>query len=401
MLATGCLLDDPYYIEDSPLTEPARPNSTPREAGPGGARDPSQQPGGKEPEPDPVVSNLPSGDDDIIVSMPTVLEPGVTVPEPEPVLVDPEAMPEPAAVATPPEPEPVGASPEPEPDEPSVDAGTPEPGDGPQPEPMPTVGPDPEPCAPGSPGCEPSAVCGDGVAEADEVCDGKDLGPETCASQGFSGGTLRCTAECELDTSDCLDGPTCEAETTSSTGLVYEGDLNGQRNNIRSYSCSVGGRDSQDVTLTWTAPSSGCFEIAVDSPEAIDTIIAVYEDCSVKTELACDNEHNSLDPDSILQFEALANTTYALAVDAYEPGDQALIQVTISECESVWTCGAGRYDDGQTCDCGCGAPDPDCDNETAAACDKCGGPGSCSAPDCLLIRDEQNWLCGFGGPFGR
>lgn len=39
-------------------------------------------------------------------------------------------------------------------------------------------------------------VCGNGVLEAGEVCDGADLGGETCVSQGFSGGTLTCNNTC-------------------------------------------------------------------------------------------------------------------------------------------------------------------------------------------------------------
>jgi hypothetical protein len=46
--------------------------------------------------------------------------------------------------------------------------------------------------------------CGDGVKEGDEVCDGDDLGGETCQSQGFDGGTLACSVNCDsFDTSDC------------------------------------------------------------------------------------------------------------------------------------------------------------------------------------------------------
>ncbi len=49
-------------------------------------------------------------------------------------------------------------------------------------------------------------VCGNGVIEAGEVCDGTDLGGQTCVSQGFSGGTLACNASCSaFDTSACFD----------------------------------------------------------------------------------------------------------------------------------------------------------------------------------------------------
>lgn len=60
--------------------------------------------------------------------------------------------------------------------------------------------------------CGPPPVCGDNVIEAPEVCDGTDLGGETCASQGFSGGgTLACNSTCDgFDTSGCIaGGPVC------------------------------------------------------------------------------------------------------------------------------------------------------------------------------------------------
>ncbi len=50
-------------------------------------------------------------------------------------------------------------------------------------------------------------VCGNGVIETGEVCDGSNLGGETCVSQGFSGGTLACNGSCTgFDTSGCTSG---------------------------------------------------------------------------------------------------------------------------------------------------------------------------------------------------
>ena len=47
--------------------------------------------------------------------------------------------------------------------------------------------------------------CGNGVRDAGigEVCDGSDVGVETCASLGFTSGTLACSASCGFDTSSC------------------------------------------------------------------------------------------------------------------------------------------------------------------------------------------------------
>ncbi len=46
-------------------------------------------------------------------------------------------------------------------------------------------------------------MCGDGVREDPEVCEGTDYGAASCATEGFSDGTLQCNADCTLDTSGC------------------------------------------------------------------------------------------------------------------------------------------------------------------------------------------------------
>jgi cysteine-rich repeat protein len=45
--------------------------------------------------------------------------------------------------------------------------------------------------------------CGDGVRECDEACDEVDFGGGTCDAFGYNGGTLACTAQCELTVAGC------------------------------------------------------------------------------------------------------------------------------------------------------------------------------------------------------
>ncbi|PYT08125.1 MAG: hypothetical protein DMF49_06050, partial [Acidobacteria bacterium] len=50
----------------------------------------------------------------------------------------------------------------------------------------------------------PIPICGNGVREGSEVCDGNDLGGQTCQTQGYDAGTLACNATCNgFDTSGC------------------------------------------------------------------------------------------------------------------------------------------------------------------------------------------------------
>ena len=47
--------------------------------------------------------------------------------------------------------------------------------------------------------------CGNGMLDGAEACDGANLGGKTCANQGFTSGTLACSPGCQLDTSGCIE----------------------------------------------------------------------------------------------------------------------------------------------------------------------------------------------------
>jgi hypothetical protein len=56
-------------------------------------------------------------------------------------------------------------------------------------------------------GCAPPQTCGDGTLDGDEQCEGTDLGGQTCAGLGFTGGDLACAANCTFDTAACSNAP--------------------------------------------------------------------------------------------------------------------------------------------------------------------------------------------------
>ncbi len=65
------------------------------------------------------------------------------------------------------------------------------------------------------------AVCGDHRREAGELCDGADLGGQSCVTQGLGPGTLGCSATCDaFDTSGCAALPRCGDEQRDD-GEVY------------------------------------------------------------------------------------------------------------------------------------------------------------------------------------
>jgi hypothetical protein len=57
-----------------------------------------------------------------------------------------------------------------------------------------------------TPAVKGTTYCGDGIKNGSEACDTADLGGATCATQGFTSGTLACGQGCALDTSGCACG---------------------------------------------------------------------------------------------------------------------------------------------------------------------------------------------------
>jgi len=60
------------------------------------------------------------------------------------------------------------------------------------------------------PDSEVPELCGNSVIDPGEVCDGPNFGGMSCHVLGFEGGELSCTADCQLNTSACVDDvPEC------------------------------------------------------------------------------------------------------------------------------------------------------------------------------------------------
>jgi hypothetical protein len=53
-------------------------------------------------------------------------------------------------------------------------------------------------------GCMQAPSCGNGNLDVGEACDGNNLNGQTCQSLGYDGGTLSCTAGCQINTDACF-----------------------------------------------------------------------------------------------------------------------------------------------------------------------------------------------------
>jgi cysteine-rich repeat protein len=161
--------------------------------------------------------------------------------------------------------------------------------------------------AAGSAGVEETATCGNGELEPGEQCDGKDLADLTCERVGFVSGKLRCTAGCQLDTSDCSgteicdnlrddDGDRridcedqdcraacadpCQDPPVLADPVLLEGDLSGRTATLGS-EC-LADTDSKPAMVAYqiTAAETGMLGVAI-SAEA-DLVLSLRDRCDAK-----------------------------------------------------------------------------------------------------------------------
>jgi hypothetical protein len=147
-----------------------------------------------------------------------------------------------------------------------------------------------------------SGCCGDGSIGGAELCDGDDLGAESCSTQGtFDGGALACNADCGgFDVAQCTS---CGDGAIEGAEQCEGDDLDGQ-------SCTtvpggfVGGTLTCDGCAFDAAGCNFCGNDTVDAGESCDGeelgasdcltlgftggTVACFEDCSYDTELCTD-----------------------------------------------------------------------------------------------------------------
>lgn len=83
-------------------------------------------------------------------------------------------------------------------------------------------------CSDGTP-TNPSGSCGDGVVDTSETCDGSNLGGATCESRGFGPGTIGCSTDCKsFDATQCGAPAGCGDSVKSGVEVCDGADLGGQ-----------------------------------------------------------------------------------------------------------------------------------------------------------------------------
>lgn len=69
---------------------------------------------------------------------------------------------------------------------------------------------------------EPTNLCGNGTIDEGEACDGDALGDKTCQTEGHSYGDMACNADCQLDSSACVDDFYPDGPYGTATGDIVE-----------------------------------------------------------------------------------------------------------------------------------------------------------------------------------
>lgn len=125
----------------------------------------------------------------------------------------------------------------------------------------------------------PKISCGDGIKNGTEVCDGNQLGSETCLTlnMGFDSGTLSCSAQCLFNTSQCktTPQPSCGDGIINGTEVCDGSQLGGKTclgldMGFDSGTLSCNGQCQFNTSLCQAPPKISCGDGIKNGTEACD-----------------------------------------------------------------------------------------------------------------------------------
>ncbi len=234
----------------------------------------------------------------------------------------------------------------------------------------------PPPGGSGGAGGSPPLTCGDGKLDAEEECDGAELGGNSCQSLGYDTGSLGCTKSCAFDTSQCVlaerctndadddgDGLTdcddpdcasacadsCPTATELNDPLTVTGSTLGHANKLDS-SCASPMGSGPEVVYSFTAAHTGVLDLRLVSND--DLTISIRPACEQPAELGCSD--NALGPDAVerLKVPVTQGQTVFVIVEGTSANDAGSFAFEIESrpiaCGDGFTDGTEECDDGNT-----------------------------------------------------
>jgi len=218
--------------------------------------------------------------------------------------------------------------------------------------------------------------CGDGILQTGEVCDGTDLGGQTCqTAAGYESGELLCRDTCQLDLSDChtcgdghLQGPeTCDDENLGA-GDGCDADCKAEPGWV----CQ--GEPSRCV--------ESCGNGQLDSGEACDDENLAFDDgctpnCQIEHGWICDGEPSQC---------------HTLCGDGLVAGDEACDDGNTGEGDGC--SGACQVEHGWSCDGEPSICETTCGDGVRAATEDCDDGNLTSGDGCSAqCQHEDGWAC--------
>ncbi|MBI4176720.1 MAG: hypothetical protein HY518_05930, partial [Candidatus Aenigmarchaeota archaeon] len=180
--------------------------------------------------------------------------------------------------------------------------------------------------------CSAASSCGNGILDQGEACDGKSFGKiNSCTgfNGAFTSGTLGCTPSCELDTSSCTERGHC------GNGLIDAG----ESCDGNSFGPLDGACDSYSP-LRFTSGSLKCTNCQIDTSSCQDVSSGLCGDGVLNKGETCDG--NSLG--------AIEGCTSYASFTGGELSCGARCTINTSQCTEQVSCGNGVINMGESCD---------------------------------------------------
>ena len=177
-----------------------------------------------------------------------------------------------------------------------------------------------------SSGCSASAVCGDGIVNGVETCDGFDFGGDSCANQGFVGGSLSCNFDCTTDYSGCSNTAANLCDPFSATTLRTPATRNDSFTGAEATDGPRSGSFYKVYAMSLTAGRS--VSITMNATGTVfDTYLYLYDGVSCG-EVAADDDGAATAQDSLVLFTPSTTGTYYLIATTYVAGARGTYTLT-------------------------------------------------------------------------
>jgi hypothetical protein len=194
-------------------------------------------------------------------------------------------------------------------------------------------------CAGSESGNTTAGACGDGKVNGAELCDGQDVGGRSCTTEGFTAGTLGCTAACALDTTTCCNDQCVNVGDSSCEGNVLRKCMQvagGCRSWVVAEDCAASGKTCDASAGAGVCKSSSCQDACTTSNEtqcngsAIEFCTTGPDGCKIWAESSdCADQSQSCDDSS---GTAKCSGT---CVDPCKAGELQCSGNVLQECSAV------------------------------------------------------------------